>query len=457
MSYQIDGLQSVDSKTRIGNTSLSSRRKTGNRSNLLAAFSSEQKLRTREITLLSTQSLKLPQTAGSDNEDNAVESAFNYLMLRDLGCSRAEAIRFASPKFANSRNFITNLPPKLRLEYKQSLRKCKYRPGRTFISKDEFEHISQAVRSYIDSHKDHYFALPEEQNKFFELARHKNKVNFEIKQREPETERIGSVFESPKRKNNGRRLTLPRRVVVPDVKSMEKAIKDNNFGSFLSPLAKSKQLSIERRAKDGIKSEAMLGSFLEINSKKINMINANKNNKRNEKSSGCFDLSAHDGTYSSIHENFVNDSVEKMKEQNLSKKSQRYESLIEQSTENVLRKETRIISMRSEEFNILADSKDEEIIEKYNFQKMIEEERKYLDIFRIQKYQLAQKKGDELQMLVEKSQQRKALIEIQERDLKIKKFEIKKEKIQNALLRKKSLIIGKSKQNGKVFNKTDRK
>ena len=448
LSYQIDGLQSVDSKTRVGNTSLSSYKKTANRSTLLPAFGSEQKLRTRQIKLLSPQSQKLSPVPGSDNEDNGIESAFNYLMLRDLGCSRAEAIRYASPKFANRRSFITNLPPKLRGEYKQSLLKCKYRPGTNFMSKDEFEHISQAVRSYVDRHSENYFASPEEQNKFYELARHKNKVKFEIKVKDYEPEKVCSVFASPKRKNK-KRLTLTRRVIVPDVKSMEKAIKENTFGSFLSPTAKSKQPSIDRRSQDAMKSETKPVNLLEVISDKNDNKITNKIKSKIHKSSGYFDRDVHDGTYSSIHENFNNESIEKKREENFNKKNQRCDTFIELPSETPQIKEARVTGMRSEDFNILGDFGDDET-ENYNFQNIIDEQRKYLDIFRMQKYQLAQKKGELLQSSLQKNQERKALIEMRERDLKLKNFEIKKEKIKNALIRKNTLTAGKFKQNSKT-------
>ena len=76
---------------------------------------------------------------------------------------------------------------------------------------------------------------------------------------------------------------------------------------------------------------------------------------------------------------------------------------------------------------------------------LAQEEKKLVNLIRIQKYRFAQKKAEENAKCIEKSQQRKKQLDTMEAENRMKKYEEKKEKIKNASIRKESLILEKLK------------
>ena len=84
---------------------------------------------------------------GESSIDNRIESAVNFLILRDLGCTREYAIDVSSNFHSDRNNFLHYLPTKLKHNFKQALISNKYAMVKKAIGEEtNFKMIFDAFR-----------------------------------------------------------------------------------------------------------------------------------------------------------------------------------------------------------------------------------------------------------------------------------------------------------------------
>lgn len=387
-----EGFQSPDSRTRI--SKYSTHKKTI-RSSMI--FSSEQKLRTKNLKMFTVDNAKVT-IKDCKSEDGVVESALNYLMLREFGCSRSEAIGYASPNSVRRTNFIGNLPPELRQKCIQSKILGKYQRIQRFSSKDDFEKVLQALKNYEERHS--VTAHDDDPLRYVHLTRQKTKLLQEIE--------VNEVFEAKPQEKPKKNLSKP---LVPDVKGLQKAIQSSDFLPFHKHMDKYNQSTLKKKKKK-TKHEPQ----------QLSPNNSGKTIKSRD---------------------FIRE--QSMEELCLTNDSPIKLNTCRPSLRSKKKGENHFSANQSKKIQIFKDldRENDQEIQNFNLHKLFGEEKKLIDLIRLQKYQIAQKKGEELQLSLQQSQQRKRILEKNASEARLKSYELKKAKISLAQERKKQLKSSK--------------
>ena len=323
-----------------------------------------------------------------ENTDNRIDSVINFLTLRDLGCSRKDAIGYVNNKRYDSEDISNNLPVRLRNEFKTCLSKKKF--GLDFEDKTEenFESITKTLDKLIEK--------------------------------------------------NTRNLELQIKKADNYLKSVEKSARNLNSRKGNEELSSPDDNNREKSCSDTVKTR---------NFRKKNFENGRRNVKigkvSNEKVLSPIEK------YESLpsttqtrrfptYKSKINSNYQK------SPKFEKYdkELLLDSPVSKLSsRKSVDFLIKTSPSFENDEDSSDTDL------GALISEEKKIINMIREQKFHQAQKKGKEQAKLSEKVLQRKKVLEGQIQEKKQKNIEIKKQKILNAKKNRESIILKNKKKN----------
>lgn len=110
-----------------------------------------------------------------ESHEQKVNVALSYLFLRDLGCSREDAMFLTNRRKADRGEFVTSLPPALKKGFKQKMKKSRCLPCRPDLNDEEFDSISKAFKNLIIRKQVLYDSAFPEQEKY------EKKVKSELK------------------------------------------------------------------------------------------------------------------------------------------------------------------------------------------------------------------------------------------------------------------------------------
>ena len=347
-----------------------------------------------KILSYSRRSIEVSQ----EEHEDRVETAINYLILRDLGCSRENAMSLTSRKRPDNGSFVKSLPNCLRRDFSMRIKRNKCLPCRPPSTYENFDSISQAFKDLIV--KQQIFIEPpssDYQKRVEELGNRKKevRVNYETMKRQETKLKINRVV-VPEIKSVGRILELtPNFTNIQSPDSLPKIFKSqeaNDLPLFTNDI----QLKLGRSHKISINSLS--------NENKSTTTKSELNHPGHSKSSA--------GQSEYLSPEFLKSP--KTRESSISG----YE-----------------IKVQSE---VSSDSSE------VDYPKLVGEDKRLINLIRLQKYRQAQMKGEENKKSLQKIRQRKKIQDVKNYEERLKNFEKKKEKIFMAKLKKENLM-GKKK------------
>ncbi|OMJ93869.1 hypothetical protein SteCoe_3058 [Stentor coeruleus] len=409
----------------------------GHIGNIIIPSFSEDNLSKKPNTLIPFSSPKqsTPQSISQNSNKSKlkVENAINYLILRDIGCSREDAITFTSRKRPDRISFINNLPQNLRKDFKMNYIKSRCLQSKPKDIDYNFESISEAYTNFMKKKHVTY----EEFINFYEKKANKTDAKLQklnlIKQDDT------NVPENSHQELKTSRTLKNLQIVEPDGTKHEYSthpdmISPQNFSLSvkgrkttlnLAPLEKievkmptpkihSKSNGLKKLANtmESMSFEAPLKNISEIthNSPKANETKTQVSSKDNR---GC----KSDSTLPDLHNGF--------------------------STASSKHYYKRFSSIPIHEIHKQHMTSSDDESNDLNFLKLVHEEKKLIDMIRLQKYRYAQKKGEENAKFLQKNQNRKKQKDAKEQINVRNKFEKKMEKIKKAKKVKEEILIKK--------------
>ena len=150
--------------------------------NKLNPMGSQSQLKNKSLLNISQLNLELSPKLNNKN----IEKAYNYILLRDIGCSRGQALTYTKKQ---SPRIFNDLPKRFRSEYNRNLSLKKYHPYEFINNDQKFEAVSDYLYTLIKKREVENYI--EKQNKF------KNK-KIEQFEREKHTFSSFSVVGTPK-------------------------------------------------------------------------------------------------------------------------------------------------------------------------------------------------------------------------------------------------------------------
>jgi hypothetical protein len=355
------------------------------------------------------------------SHEDKVKTALNYLFLRDLGCSRDEAISFTSRKRTAHGDFVTSLPPTLRSDFRLRLVKSRCLPCRPLETFENFESATEAFRDLIFK-KQLYFdnACLEQERYLKKIEKDSKRLKIFTAQPSPTPDSFQDTSNSPKTNNMAKRIDRKStRVVVPEVKPEEQEKKLRNLSFLKESLIGMKETEqeisekIEKNTENQkirlkIKEIKSLESFSFSETAKVDLTQ-NKSDPRATEFETCLST--------------------------LSSKRDEKKSLNSENTSK--------ISFPSENKNLSTPRSEK--WKNFNFSNLIDEEKKLIDLIRLQKFKTARLKSEQHKKSQEATKSRKKIINLKESEAKLQNFHKKKEKIRKAQEKKLLMIRARSK------------
>lgn len=114
-------------------------------------------------------------------ESSKFEEALQFLCLRDIGCTRKQAIAYTSRNARSKQNLISTLPKNIRQQFRMRLKKDKFKPYNYAGDDKDFEFVSKALNDIIEQKEVEIDVnspkIPiENLNRFFKRNRSETKV-----------------------------------------------------------------------------------------------------------------------------------------------------------------------------------------------------------------------------------------------------------------------------------------
>lgn len=351
-----------------------------------------------KILSYSRRSIEVSQ----EEHEERVETAINYLILRDLGCTRENAMSLTSRKRPDNGSFVKSLPTCLRRDFSMRIKRNKCLPCRPPSTYENFDSISQAFKDLIV--KQQIFIDPPSSNyqkRVEELGSRKKEVRVN--------------YETMKRQETKLKIN---RVVVPEIKTLPKVLDlTPNLTSVQSPESLPKIFK-SQEASD-------LPAFpheLQIKPGRSHKISINSLSNGNKSTSTKSDLVPGPSKSSAGHSEYL-------------------------SPEFLKSPKTRESSVSGFEIKVQSEASSES--SEVDYPKLVGEDKRLINLIRLQKYRQAQMKGEENKKSLQKIRQRKKVQDLKNYEERLKKFEKKKEKIFMAKLKKENLMGKKKECNAK--------
>jgi hypothetical protein len=329
--------------------------------------------------------------------EERVETAINYLVLRDLGCSRENAMTLTSRKRPDNGSFVKSLPNTLRKDFSASIKKSRCLPCRPPATYENFDSISQAFKDLILKKQVFLDTLPSNhQKKVEELEgkRKEKKINYENMKRQETKLKVN-------------------RVVVPDIKTVKITESSQNISSLPSPELLPKLPKFQEN-NDFLLFPSELKPTHLGRSQKLSVNSLSNENKS---------------------------LIPKSERVKTSQSSIGPSELLVPSL--LKSPKTQESSVSGFEIKVETAEVSEEDSSEVNYPKLVDEDKRLINLIRLQKYRQAQIRGEEFSKSLQKTRQRKKMQDSKNQEEKIKKFEKKKEKIFMAKLKKENLKIKK--------------
>ena len=324
------------------------------------------------------------------------------------------------------------MPPKLRNEFKQSLLKSKYKPMKTFTSQDDFENISEAIKNFMEKNKGFHIPTVEKQNKYIDLVRQKTR---RLKKKDIDYMKVPKQVLKIRTDNS--RKQYFKRLVVPNFSGLE----DVHFKPYekITEIMNQHSVDLQLEPKlDYSKSTSLLKYDNPINKgNHLNYLNQSNQNLKETISNNLEIVQSYEKDLKKLQED--NKSNQQTLESPFSAKSQSTNALFFSKKLN-----------KNRSVRIHTDSDSEKSID-MKYARLVDEEKKLIDVIRLQQLRKAQKKGEESQKALEKNQQKKKIIDNKLQEFTLKRYEDKKIKIKNAQLKREGLIMEKSKHSPKII------
>jgi len=150
--------------------------------------------------------------------EKKVTSALSYLFLRDLGCSREDAIFLTNRNKAGSKELITSLPPALKHDFKTRISKSRCLPCRSTEVDEEFDSLTKAFKNLIIKKKLYYeSSFPDQENYAKKLKKEVKQLQNYKTRANPTPVPLCFTPKTPKTKSPGLQSQTSRRVIVPEV------------------------------------------------------------------------------------------------------------------------------------------------------------------------------------------------------------------------------------------------
>lgn len=363
--------------------------------------------------------------------EKKVTSALSYLFLRDLGCSREDAIFLTNRNKAGSKELITSLPPGLKIEFKTRLSKSRCLPCRTNDIDEEFESVSRAFKNLIIKKQVYYeSSFPEQENYTKKVKKEVKKLKNYKTHPSPSPIPLTYAPKTQETKSPGLQSQSTKRIIVPDVPT------SSNFISTATNL-----FDLE----DDIIATSPISGFL-----------SKEKFKRN---SGISELKK---SFMSQRPPMTSLSP---KNSEICRRSQKIEKLLFGALGSDINSNGNFSSQPSKtgtfidtNSNILSSPKQETEFKvipsthttdsELNFHALKKEERKLIDQLMIQKLKQGYIKANKMKEKQKLIKNRKKEMELKENEEKLAKFAKKKERINRALMNKKQVLIKRVKSAG---------
>lgn len=364
---------------------------------------------------------KNPIEMSQNVHEARVETAINYLVLRDLGCSRENAMSLTSRKRPDNASFVKSLPKQLQRDFISKINKNKCLPCRQPTTYEEFDSISGAFKDLIVKRQAYIEPVAAEHVKTIEKLEEKK-------------ERVEERKKVLKQQKN--RVSYIKRVIVPDIKELSKYVKTGHNTTSLqlthdnSKIMKSPILNSPRNE--------FFSRYIEKLDKSRHSENL-ENGKNNERTERSHKISINSLSHDSK-------SVTMKSEQ---PKTTCAKSSSDQNTTHLLstyNPHSKTESSNDYEIRVQSDTKSETDSSEIDFAQLIDEDKKLINLIRVQKYRQAQMRGEEYKKALQKTKARKKMQDQRTQEQKLKNFEKKKEKIFLAKLKKENLLLKKQKQ-----------
>lgn len=153
-----------------------------------------------------------------ESHEQKVQTALSYLFLRDLGCSREEAMFLTNRRKADQGEFVTSLSPTLKKGFKQKMKKSRCLPCRPDLVDEEFESISKAFKNLIIRKQVLYDSAFPEQEKYEKKVKSELKKLKKYRKEDCLTpEPLVHRTEKLDNKLRDAQSQCARRIIVPDV------------------------------------------------------------------------------------------------------------------------------------------------------------------------------------------------------------------------------------------------
>lgn len=349
-----------------------------------------------------------------------VETAINYLVLRELGCSRENAMSLTSRKRPDNASFVKSLPKVLQKDFSYKISKNKCLPCRPPATFEEFDSISGAFKDLITRRQ--VFIEPTEINHQKNIEKlEENKERFQEKKK--------------KIKEQKNRLNRINRVVVPDIIQVTKYLKTGHNTTNLILSADNSKI-IRNSEMKSPNNEIYYKSFEKLDNSKLSP------NMPKSKNLGIIDRSC------KLSINSLSNETNSITTKSEQPKTAFTNSSRTQSEINIIPTYNRNLNVSSsKDFEILvhSDTKSETDSSEVDFNQLIDEDKKLINLIRVQKYRQAQLRGEEYSKALQKTKQRKKQQDQKKHEENLKKFEKKKEKIFLAKLKKENLLLRRKK------------
>ena len=364
---------------------------------------------------------KRPIEISQNVHEARVETAINYLVLRDLGCSRENAMSLTSRKRPDNASFVKSLPKQLQRDFITKINKSNCLPCRPPTTYEEFDSISGAFKDLIIKRQAYIEPVAVEHVKTIEKLEEKK-------------ERVEERKNFLKQQKN--RVSCIKRVIVPDIKDFSKHVKAGNNLSNLQLTYDSTKL---------IKSPGIISPKNDFFSRYIEKFDNSRQleNLEKTKSNGRADRSH------KISINSLSHDVKSVTNRSEQPKTTCAKSSTDQSSINfhsVYNNHSKTESSNDFEIRVQSDTKSETDLSEIDYAQLIDEDKKLINLIRIQKYRQAQMRGEEYKKALQKIKARKKMQDEKTQELKLKNFEKKKEKIFLAKLKKDNLLLKRQKQ-----------
>ncbi|OMJ80377.1 hypothetical protein SteCoe_19370 [Stentor coeruleus] len=409
----------------------------GHIGNIIIPSFSEGNLNKKPNTLVpfSSQKQSTPQnmSQNSNKSQLKVDNAINYLILRDIGCTREDAITFTSRKRPDRISFINNLPQTLRKDFKINYIKSRCLQSKPKEIDYNFESISEAYTNFMKKKHVTY----EEFINYCEKKAKKTETKLQkLHLAKPDDT---NAQENPPQEIKNLKTLKNLKIIEPDGTKHEYSTplditSPQNFS--LSVKGRKTTLNLTQCEKNELKTQTP-----KIQSKPKTLKKLTNTMESISFEVPIKNISGYTYNSPKTHET---------KTQISNKDNQGYKSdstlpdlhhgFSVESSKHHYKKFSSIPIYEINKQNLTCSDDDSDDVD---FLKLVHEEKKLIDMIRLQKYRYAQKRGEENAKFLQKNQIRKRQKETKDQNDKKNKFEKKMEKIKKAKEIKDKILIKK--------------